>query len=99
MTKIKICGITRVEDARFAVECGADVIGMIFVRESPRFVEPEQAARIRKSINEAKVVGVFRDDDNASIRDIAKNVGLDFVQLHGGESDDDIVDIGVPVIK
>ena len=99
MTKIKICGITRVEDARFAVEQGADFIGMIFARESPRFVEPAQAARIRSAIDGAKVVGVFRDENNGRIREIAKTVGLDFVQLHGNEIDDDILEIGVPAIK
>jgi len=46
-----------------------------------------------------KVVGVFRDENNGRIREIAKTVGLDFVQLHGNEIDDDILEIGVPAIK
>ena len=98
--KIKICGLTRVEDAVFAAESGADFLGMIFVHESPRCLDVERASEIANAVRgKARVVGVFRDAPTENVREIAENVGLDFVQLHGSESDDDIVSIGVPAIK
>lgn len=98
--KIKICGITRVEDAVFAAEAGADFVGMIFVRDSPRCIDVERAAEIANAVRgKAKTVGVFRDAPTENVREIAENVGLDFVQLHGRENDDDIVAIGVSAIK
>jgi len=98
--KIKICGVTQVEDAVFAAEAGADFVGMIFVRESPRCIAVERASEIASAVRgKAKVVGVFRDAPTENVREIAQRVGLDYVQLHGDESDDDIVVIGVPAIK
>jgi phosphoribosylanthranilate isomerase len=103
MTKIKICGLTREEDAVFAAQQGADFLGFIFVPSTPRYVEPEQAAAIAAKVRESgtapKLVGVFRDASPDYIREIASVVGLDVVQLHGRESDDDIAAIGIPAIK
>ena len=96
MTKIKICGITRAEDAELCDAHDVDFLGFIFVPSSPRHVQPEHAARIRTS---AKRVGVFRDESAETIRRIVDQVDLDFVQLHGSESDDDIAAIDLPVIK
>lgn len=103
MTKIKICGITREEDALYCAEQGADFLGFIFVPGSPRFIEPERAAAIAAKVREKekhpKLVGVFRDASNDYVREIASLVGLDLVQLHGNESDDDIGNLGIPVVK
>jgi phosphoribosylanthranilate isomerase len=103
MTKIKICGITRAEDALLCAELGANFLGFVFVRESPRYVEPAKAREILLDCGSASCrfqsVGVFRDASPEIVRAIAKQVGLDFVQLHGNESDDDIAAIGVPAIK
>jgi phosphoribosylanthranilate isomerase len=103
MTRIKICGITREEDALAAAGHGADFLGFIFVPSTPRFVEPERAAAIAAAVrargDAPKIVGVFRDASNDYIRAIAELVGLDVVQLHGAESDDDIRDLGIPVVK
>lgn len=103
MTKIKICGITNEDDALFSAECGADFIGLIFVPWSPRFVEPEKAAviaaRLRENGKSSRIVGVFHDASGDFIREINNVVGLDLAQLHGDESDDDIRDIGIPVIN
>jgi phosphoribosylanthranilate isomerase len=103
MTKIKICGITREDDALFCAECGADFLGFIFVPDSPRHVAPETAgaiaARLRESGHAPKLVGVFRDASPDYIREIASVTGLDLVQLHGHESDDDISALGIPAIK
>ena len=98
--KIKICGLTRVEDAIFAADRGADFLGMIFVAASPRCIDVERAGEIANAVRgRAKLVGVFRDAPTENVREITEQVGLDFVQLHGSESDDDIVAIGVPAIK
>jgi phosphoribosylanthranilate isomerase len=103
MTKIKICGITRTEDALAAASHGADFLGFIFVPSTPRYVEPERAAEIAAAVREQgnapKFVGVFRDASTDYIRTIAELVGLDVVQLHGGESDDDIRELGIPAVK
>ncbi|HEV8660374.1 MAG TPA: phosphoribosylanthranilate isomerase [Thermoanaerobaculia bacterium] len=103
MTKIKICGLTRAEDALLCAEKGADFLGFIFVPSTPRFVEPEKAATIAAPIRERetrpRLVGVFRDASAEYMREIASLVGLDMVQLHGSESDDDIRAIGLPAIK
>jgi phosphoribosylanthranilate isomerase len=99
MTKIKICGITNAGDARFCAEQGADFLGLIFVRSSPRYIEPEVAADIIARTQGVKFVGVFRDEPIDAVRGIAKKIGLDAVQLHGSESDDDVRAVGMPVIK
>lgn len=98
MTKIKICGITRAEDAEFCADQGADFLGFIFVRSSPRYIEPEYAADIVAQV-QVQTVGVFRDESAETIRRIVDQVGLDFVQLHGNETDADIAAIDLPVIK
>lgn len=100
MTKVKICGITRLEDAQACVELGADFLGFVFVRSSPRYIEPERAADIMRAIRAAppatrrlpKFVGVFADE-------LEPVPGLDYVQLHGTESDDDVRSAGLPAIK
>jgi len=103
MTRIKICGITREDDALAAAAHGADFLGFIFVPASPRFVEPERAAAIAAAVrgrgDAPKFVGVFRDASTDYIRAIRDVVGLDVVQLHGAESDDDIRELGIPAVK
>src|SRR5438552_13932123 len=103
MTKIKICGITREDDALFCAEKGADFLGFVFVPSTPRFVEPEKAAQItaplRERENRPRFVGVFRDASPDYVREIATVAGLDMVQLHGSESDEVIRAIGLPAIK
>jgi phosphoribosylanthranilate isomerase len=92
MTKVKICGITRLEDARACADLGADFLGFIFVKSSPRYIEPERAAEIMSAIAGPKFVGVFADELRAV-------PGLDYAQFHGAESDDDLVAAGIPSIK
>lgn len=103
MTKIKICGITREEDALVCAQEGADFLGFIFVPSSPRMVEPEHAAaiaaRIREQEKHPKIVGVFRDASGDYIRELNSLVGFDLVQLSGSESDDDIRQLGLPAVK
>jgi phosphoribosylanthranilate isomerase len=103
MIKIKICGLTREEDAVEAARLGADFLGLIFVPASPRFIEPERAAVVTARVREAghgpKFVGVFHDASADYMREIASVAGLDLFQLHGSEGDDDIRALDTPVIK
>jgi phosphoribosylanthranilate isomerase len=103
MTKIKICGLTRKEDALLAANLGADFLGFIFVAESPRCVDAETVARIAgrvRALNTPpKIVGVFRDATANRVREAAARATLDLVQLQGQETDADICAIGLPAIK
>src|SRR5215213_2473293 len=99
MTKIKICGITRLEDAQLCAELGADFLGLIFVPSSPRSIEPERAAEITAIVKGPKFVGVFRDESLDTIHRITHRAGLDLIQFHGTESDEDIHTLGLPSVK
>ncbi len=90
MLRVKICGITRLEDALAAVELGADALGFIFYPRSPRNIEPVRAAEIAASLPAGMArVGVFVDTPAPEIAGIARRVGLTALQLHGdyGEAD------------
>ncbi|HEX8619547.1 MAG TPA: phosphoribosylanthranilate isomerase [Thermoanaerobaculia bacterium] len=99
MTKIKICGITRTEDAQLCADLGADFLGFIFVPSSPRFIEPERAAEIAAQVKGPRFVGVFRDESLEAIHRITHRVGLDLIQFHGTESNEDIHTLGLPSVK
>jgi phosphoribosylanthranilate isomerase len=87
ITKVKICGITNYEDARAALELGADIIGFNFYPQSPRYVVPEEAAAIIRRLPAfIDVSGVFVNSSLDEIRAIATECQLDWVQLHGDES-------------
>jgi phosphoribosylanthranilate isomerase len=83
MTKVKICGITRAEDAELAIELGADYLGFIFVKESPRCVTPERALEYGGSASALQRVGVFRNAHAEEILRIIEAAKLDMVQIHG----------------
>ena len=101
-TRIKICGITSVDDARLAVSMGADYIGVIFA-DSPRRIDTERGREIRAATTGCSLVGVFRDQSADEVVRIVGDVGIDLVQLHGEESpafcDDVQKRTGRPVIK
>jgi phosphoribosylanthranilate isomerase len=89
-TRIKVCGITRPEDARLAADLGAWAVGMIFVEKSPRALTPEQAERLVRHLpDEVARVGVFMNATVERILKIRRQVGLDLVQLHGSENPKD----------
>jgi phosphoribosylanthranilate isomerase len=100
MVKIKICGITNLEDALLAAELGADALGFIFYAKSPRHVAPETAREIIAQLPPfVAAVGVFVDESAAVVQELAARVGLDWVQLHGRESPDYCRNLGRRVIK
>jgi phosphoribosylanthranilate isomerase len=80
---IKVCGITRREDALAAVEAGASALGFIFYRLSPRYVTPEQAAELCANLAVQKV-GVFVDEEPDTIAGIMRIAHLDIAQIYGG---------------
>ncbi len=100
MVRIKICGITNLEDALLAAELGADALGFIFYPPSPRKVAPEEARAIIGQLPPfVTTVGVFVDEDADLVRETAARLGLDWVQLHGLESPEYCRSLGRRVIK
>ena len=88
MVRIKICGITRLEDARLAVSLGADALGFNFYEKSSRCLSPSDAWNIlRKLPALVSTVGVFVNWDDSSVIALAKSLRLSAVQLHGDESE------------
>src|SRR5262245_23356697 len=97
---VKICGITRREDAEAAVAEGAQALGFVFWPESPRFLEPSLAEVIAAMLpNSIARVGVFVNQPAPHVNAVASSVGLSAVQLHGDEDERVIDQIALPVIK
>ncbi|HEY0666301.1 MAG TPA: phosphoribosylanthranilate isomerase [Gallionella sp.] len=100
MTRIKICGITRVEDALAAAGSGADAIGLVFYAKSPRHVSAEQAARVAAALPPfVTTVGLFVDADQSYVREVLAGVPLDVLQFHGDESPGYCAQFGRPYLK
>ncbi|MBI5661198.1 MULTISPECIES: phosphoribosylanthranilate isomerase [Ignavibacterium] len=98
--KIKVCGITNPADALLCEQLGADAIGFVFYPGSKRHIMPDEAAEIVKQLNPFTIkVGVFVDENPVLINEIVRTVGLNMVQLHGGETPEDISLMNVPAIK
>lgn len=99
-TRVKICGITRGRDARAAIAAGADALGFVFWRKSPRVVAPAAVAAIGRGVPALVTrVGVFVDASPADVARIVRTANLDAVQLHGDEDPDRYADCGAAVIK
>jgi phosphoribosylanthranilate isomerase len=97
---LKICGMTRIEDAIHAVCVGATAIGFVFWKESPRYIEPERAGEIAAALPPSvKAVGVFVNETVERIRETARIAGLRMVQLHGDEPPAYVDRIEQPVIR
>jgi phosphoribosylanthranilate isomerase len=98
--RVKICGVTRLEDARAAWEAGADALGLNFYSRSPRYVHPEQAAALARTRPVlGAVIGVFVNESPEVIRARVRDCGLTAVQLHGDEPPEACAGYGVPVLK
>lgn len=103
VTRIKMCGLTRVEDVRAAVAAGADAIGFVFYPPSPRYVTPAQAAELLRAIPPfVSSVGLFVNADPAEVRTTLDAVSLDLLQFHGDaeiETDAYCSQFGRPFLK
>jgi len=99
-TRVKICGITRGEDAQHAVDAGADAVGLVFYEKSPRFVTNVQAAEI-SCIVPAFVsrVALFKDAEQHVIESVLAQVEIDLIQFHGSETADFCEQFNRPYIK
>lgn len=99
-TRVKICGITRTEDALSAAEAGADAVGLMFVSTSPRHVELGQATRIRTALPPfVAAVAVFLDASAEYVREVMATIRPDLLQFHGDESEAFCASFGLPFIK
>ncbi|HTP79429.1 MAG TPA: phosphoribosylanthranilate isomerase [Bacteroidota bacterium] len=97
---VKFCGITNLEDARFAASLGADAVGFIFYPQSERYVDPQKAAEIVARLPEhVSKIGVFVNASKSEILDVVGSVKLSAVQLYGKEGPDDLVNFETSVIK
>lgn len=97
--EVKICGLTRLEDARFAAGALADYLGFIFYEESPRYITPAKAGAIVNWLEGSATVGVFVNQPLDDVNMIAKQTGIGMVQLHGKESPEYCQMVDLPVIK
>ena len=99
-TRVKICGITRVQDALEAVRCGADAIGLVFYAASPRHVSVQQAQQIVAALPPfISVVALFVNATPAEIETVLSQVRIDIVQFHGDETAADCERIKLPYFK
>jgi phosphoribosylanthranilate isomerase len=100
VTRVKICGITRVEDALAAAYSGADAIGLVFYARSPRHVSITQAAQVAAALPPfVSVVGLFVNAETAFMREVLAGVPLDLLQFHGDESPDFCAQFARPYLK
>ncbi len=98
--KIKICGITNLEDAQLAVQAGADALGFIFYPQSPRFVEIQVVKSIVNQLPPFVLpVGVFVNEEQSMVQNVMDVCGLALAQLHGEESPAYCESLGHPVLK
>lgn len=99
-TRVKICGITRVEDALEVVKSGADAIGLVFYAPSPRNVTIEHAAAIAAAVPAfVSVVGLFVNAEPDFVHDVTTRVKLDLLQFHGEETPEACAQYHLPFIK
>jgi phosphoribosylanthranilate isomerase len=98
--RVKFCGITRTEDARAAVNAGADAIGFVLTKRSKRFVDPSLAGEMRKALLPfVSAVTLFSDDDERWVEKSIHDVQPTFLQFHGTETRGYCESFGVPYIK
>ncbi|MCC7390065.1 MAG: phosphoribosylanthranilate isomerase [Phycisphaerales bacterium] len=99
-TRVKVCGITSPEAAQAAVEAGADVLGFVFVRDTPRYIEPDEAFEIMGALPPmVGTVGVFRDATLDEFIELEQQCPTDWSQLHGHEPEALVRDCGPRVIR
>ena len=100
MVRVKVCGITNLEDALLCESEGADALGFIFYNKSKRYIKPDTVKEIIKHLSPFTMkVGVFVNESPHFINDTAKNLNLNIVQLHGEETPDIVNKVNFQVIK
>ncbi len=100
LTKVKICGITSIADANAAIDAGADAIGLVFYRESKRFIEISEAIEIVRAVGPlVTTVGLFVNEPAESVELICRKVGIHLAQLHGDEDSNYCAKLSIPYIK
>lgn len=99
-TRVKICGITRVEDALAVSRYGVDAIGLVFYAKSPRNIEVHQALEICQELPAfVTVVALFKDADEAYVRSVISQLPIDLLQFHGAETESFCQQFEKPYIK
>ena len=99
-TAVKICGVTRAEDALFAAREGAHAIGLVFYKPSPRYIEPDAAAAIVRALPPfVTPVGLFVDAAEEEVREVAARSHVQLLQFHGAESPRFCERSGLPYMK
>jgi phosphoribosylanthranilate isomerase len=99
-TRVKICGLTRLEDVVAAVSGGADAIGLVFYPGSPRHVDLPRARRLARSVAPfVTVTGLFVNADEDTVREVLETVPLRLLQFHGQETNDECRRYGMPFLK
>lgn len=99
-TRVKFCGLTRVDDVRAAVVLGVDALGFVFTRKSRRFVEPAQARALREELPPfVGAVALFMDDEADWIEQVTRIVQPDLLQFHGEETPEFAARFGRPYLK
>jgi phosphoribosylanthranilate isomerase len=100
MTRIKICGITREDDLKDAVQCGADAIGLVFYEKSPRFISIQRAQQITgATFPFVTLTGLFVNAEADYVRKVLQAVPLDLLQFHGEETPEYCAQFGLPYLK
>jgi phosphoribosylanthranilate isomerase len=100
MIRVKICGITNLEDALMAIEAGADALGFVFHAKSPRFITPDKAGEIIRELPPfVTTVGLFVNSDIGFVNSTVDSCGIDIIQLHGDETADFCSRVNRRVVK
>ena len=100
MVRVKICGLTQVEDVRAAARAGADAIGLVFYEKSPRVVSIDQARKMLQALPPfVSSVGLFVNADPARVEQVLENCPLDILQFHGDETPEFCRRFGRPYLK